>query len=373
MIFRHFEDEQNGGHSYLIASRSSREAAIVNPTEGAIERYDETLTELGLRLVQTLRTERNTRCAKAAFALESEYGAQRIAPLGAAGHADASGAATIGHTIPLGELQIEVTSPPPGYSGSVAYRVSHYTFAGTSVLIDFHEAGSERTLEEADAVLDQARPVSAPYAPEARTQPIENFRTTREGVCVERLILEDLHTSLAEARFTPKEDRVVRTYIRVMEENDFAHPSATLLAERLGDVDRTAVHVLVHNIRWKQIDLNRLPVVLAGQTSKWLRGLQTKPEFTDHEREFLKVYLRLVGQHDRAPTGPEIAAELGHGRSVQWVRKRAHTIRRKQREFKMPELILSRKSPAPPTRGAFGSRSRSGPGQGVDLDMRYGA
>jgi hypothetical protein len=109
-------------------------------------------------------------------------------------------------------------------------------------------------------------------------------------------------------------------------------------------VDRTGVHVLVHNIRWKQIDAGRLPLVLAGQTSKWLRGLQTRPEFTAHECEFLGAYLRWMDEHDQPPSGPEIAEILGAGRSVQWVRKRAHTIRRKQREFDMPELILTRKA-----------------------------
>ena len=84
------------------------------------------------------------------------------------------------------------------------------------------------------------------------------------------------------------------------------------------------------------------------------------------------MYLRLVRERSEPPSGPEIAAELGGGRSVQWVRKRAHTIRRKQREFKMPELVLTRKSTSPAAeRGAFsppGRRSDS-----FDLDMQYGA
>jgi hypothetical protein len=381
MIFRHFEDEQSG-HSYLIASPRERVAAIVNPTPEAIARYRVVLAELGLRLACTLRTERNNRCAKAAHTLESLTGARPIAPTGAAGHVDATDTVVAGNVLPLGDLRIEVVEPPPGYAGTLAYRISHYTFAGTSVLIDFHEAPTSANGEPA-ALLDQVRSVSAPGVPEARTRPIENFRTSREGVCVERMILEDLHTSLAESRFTPKEERVVRTYIRTLEETGLDHPSAAALAERLGNVDRTGVHVLVHNIRWKQIDLNRLPLVLAGQTSKWLRGLQTRPEFTPHEREFLGAYLRLLDESGRPPSGPEIAAALGKRRSVQWVRKRAHTIRRKQREFGLPELVLSRKSPAQeapareesrrPARGAFTHGARPGSDREQDLDLRYGA
>jgi hypothetical protein len=372
MIFRHFEDEQTGGHSYLIASRASREAAIVNPSAEAIPRYRAALESLGVRLVCTLRTERNDRCAKAACALEALTGARRFAPANAGGHADAASVATPGAVIPVGRLRIEVVEPPPGYAGSVAYRVSAYTFAGTSVLIDFHESAVLPD-GEPEALLDQTKPASVPSPRAARARPIENFRASREGVCLERLILEDLHTSLAESRFTPKEERVARTYVRYLEEHDFAHPSAASLAERLGDVDRTAVHVLVHNIRWKQIDLRRLPLVLAGQTSKWLRGLQTHPEFTAHEREFLAAYLRLVSLHGRPPSGPDVAEALGRDRSVQWVRKRAHTIRRKQREFGMPELVLCRK--APRHHGGRGpvcaARRAERPSSGID--DRYGA
>ena len=58
----------------------------------------------------------------------------------------------------------------------------------------------------------------------------------------ERLILESLHTSSVEGIFTPKEQRVVDAYVTLMEEADFTYPTATELAERLGNVDRTGVH-----------------------------------------------------------------------------------------------------------------------------------
>lgn len=376
MIFRHFADPQTGGHSYLVASRQSREAAIVNPRLSQIEAYQNALSELGLRLAYTLRTDRNGKCADAAAQLTGLTGAARMAPAQAAGAVDSEDVAVPGASVPLGDFSIDVVEVPRGYAGHVAYRVSHYTFAGSSVLIDFHDAPAPAN-GEPSAILD---PAAQAGAVTPSRQPIQNFRSSREGICVERLILEDLHTSLAEARFTPKEERIIRTYVRYMEENDFAHPSASELSDLLVGVDRTAVHVLVHNIRWKQIDLDRLPVVLRGQTSKWLKGLQTRPEFTPHEQEFLGVYLRLIHQNAQPPSGPEIAAELGRERSVQWVRKRAHTIRRKQREYKMPELILSRKSPAPPAqtqpaRGSFSKSSRSHrrPPNAFGFDMQYGA
>lgn len=373
MIFRHFADEKSGRHSYLFATPNTREAAIVNPVMDQLASYESTLAELDLRLVYTLETERDRRTAVAAAALIDRTGARRVAP-SPASHGGGVGVdieAKTGRGFCLGGLHVEIAEPAPGCEGEVAYRVTLYTFAGDAVLIDYHDA-ADLPDGEPDSLFDHARPASAPTAPSARTEPIRNYRRQREGVCVERMILEDLHTSLAEGRLTPKEERVVLAYIRCLEDNDWQPPSASQLSALLDNVDRTAVHVLVHNIRWKQIDLHRLPMVLAGQTSKWLKGLQAKPEFTPHEREFLCAYLRLLDDNPQPPSGPEIAAVLGR-RSVQWVRKRAHTIRGKQREFNMPELILSRKSPR-----QNDCTSPIGPGPrpvrfDLDFDLHYSA
>jgi hypothetical protein len=349
MIFRHFADTKTGSHSYLIASNASREAAIINPVENSIEAYLETLEELGLRLEYTLETNLVSRGSGAARTLCDRVGALRIGPVEAIVAAPEAANARVvdieaktGRGVKLGQLDVECVMPPGAAAGEIAYRVDFYTFVDYSILIDYHES----TLipdGEPEAILDPVRPPSAPNAPAPRSTPIDNRRTTRTGECVERLILEDLHTSVIEKRFTPKEERVVMTYIRYLEEHEFASPSASELSRILGNVDRTAVHVLVHNIRWKQIDLERLPMLLTGQTSKWLRGLQTRPEFTSHEREFLSTYLELVRRNAGPPSGPEIAEALGGERSVQWVRKRAHTVRRKQRDFHQPILILARK------------------------------
>jgi hypothetical protein len=163
--------------------------------------------------------------------------------------------------------------------------------------------------------------------------------------------MEDLHSSLIENAFSPKETLVARAYIDFLEENELAHPSAAQLGEKIGNIDRSVIHVLVHSIRWKQIDRDRLPLVLSGQASKWLRSLKTEPEFTPHEQEFLCSYLQLVASNGTPPSGPDIVAALTSQRSIQWVRKRAFTVRRKQREFGQPLLILARnKSEAEPRR-----------------------
>jgi hypothetical protein len=252
-----------------------------------------------------------------------------------------------GASFALGNLTIEVIDPVVTGDCEVSYQVYDYVFSPTEVRI------LNRQVQTADerATLSSVAPESDRRIMGRPSQPklINNGRTTREGTPVEMLILEDLHSSLIENAFSPKEARVARTYLEFLEDNNFNHPAASELSAMLKDVDRTAVHVLVHNIRWKQIEQGKLPVVLAGQTSKWLRELQTKPRFTDHEKEFLDAYLKLVERNQRPPSGPDIAQELAGDRSVQWIRKRAHTIRRKQKEFNQPILILSRKNPLPPT------------------------
>ena len=140
---------------------------------------------------------------------------------------------------------------------------------------------------------------------------------------------------------------MVDAYLDHMSQNAGEFPTAEEIARVMEDVDRTGVHVLVHNIRWKQIEARHLPIILRGQMSKWLRGIQTEPEWTSHEREFLAAYLRLVETGTRPPTGPEICKALGGRRNVQWVRKRAHTIRCKQQEFDRPQLQLSREPNRP--------------------------
>jgi len=359
MIFRHFADERIGDHSYLIASPTSRDAAIVNPNFAAIDTYRETLDAFGLRLVCTLRTDRDARCDTAARRLENLFGAARVAPAHAAGQDEASIVATPGRVVSVGEIEVRVIAAPPGYSSDVAYQAAPYTFAGTSVLVDRMD-GLRQPDGEPEAVSHDPRSAAAGGAADACCRQLEKHRASASDIRIEQAILLDLRTSLDESRFSPREARVVEAYIRAMEERGFEPPSAAEIAELFPGIDRSAVHLLVHNIRWKQIDLGRLPLLLAGQTSKWLRGLQTRPDFTSHEREFLQAYFRLLEEQKRPPSGPEIAETLGEGRSVQWVRKRAHTIRRKQREFEMPELILARKgAPGAPRLRLRGSRSYS--------------
>ena len=362
MIFRQFASDGSDRRSYLVASLDTREAAIFNPVKEHLPRYLEALESLKLRLDCTLETTASEERCAGALALRERLGSRRIAPVISLAFKSGEPVdleAKANEGIRLGDLCIEFTQPPTEDSCELAYVIGSYTFIDDGVLIDHpsNASSTEQGLETLFEHIRQHTPHSDSATP-ASDSPIRSYRTTRRDVSIATLTVEDLNIGLSEGRFTPKEARVIEAYIGYLENNDFEHPSAGQLSELLGDVDRTAVHVLVHNIRWKQIDMDRMPIVLAGQTSKWLKGLQTKPEFTSHEKEFLEVYLRLVEANRTPPSGPEIAEELG-GRSVQWVRKRAHTIRRKQRDFQQPVLLLNRKN-SQPARGEFRAETRGG-------------
>jgi hypothetical protein len=348
MILDHYNNPNPNKPSYLIACPKTREAALINPQGECVSAYEETLARRNLRLVQVLLTQENSEVSETAI-YKLERGRQNLKvhsgssplqgdPLASSGseQEQTSGAPLLA----LGQLRIQTLRPAALCSDQVSYRVESYTFTSEKLLVDYPEPAKFCVSDETSLSPAQR------FDGEGRSRgKVRNFRTTRENVSIEQMLLEDLHTSLIEDAFSPKETLVVRAYIELLEENEYAHPSAAQLGENIGNIDRSVIHVLVHSIRWKQIDRDRLPLVLAGQASKWLRSLKTEPEFTAHEKEFLCTYLQLVANRGTPPSGPDIVTKLEAPRSIQWVRKRAFTIRRKQQEFGKPLLMLARNKP----------------------------
>ncbi|MDG2334369.1 MAG: hypothetical protein P8Q97_09125 [Myxococcota bacterium] len=349
MIFDHYTSQNPRETSYLIACPDSREAAIVNPLAGAMAAYQATLVSRELRLTHILLTNLEPEARATAEKLSGMTNSSQIFPsLPTAPLADSQASSLPGRDVNLsdepiaiGRLRIEAQPTLAGSESKIVYQVGDYTLTAESLLIGAPETSPIAT--------DNGPAISQFMIPsEPARKPVQNFRKDRLEASIEVILLEDLHSSLIEDAFSPKETLVVRAYIELLEENELAHPSAAELGNKIGNIDRSVIHVLVHSIRWKQIGLDRLPLVLAGQASKWLRSLKTEPEFTSHEEEFLVAYLKLVADTGTPPSGPDIAGALGSRRSIQWVRKRAFTIRRKQREFGCPLLILSRNKPSLP-------------------------
>ncbi|MDE0885202.1 MAG: hypothetical protein OSB70_06680 [Myxococcota bacterium] len=349
MIFDHYTSQNPRETSYLIGCPDSREAAIINPLPGAMAGYQATLVKRELRLTRILLTNLEPEALATAEKLSGMANSAPIFPRLPQVHlADSQTSSPCrldlqldGDPIAIGRLQIEARQSLEGGQPKIAYKVGDYTLTAECLLIG---------APETSPIATDNGPATSQFiiAPASTGKQVQNFRKDLSEISIEEILLEDLHSSLIEDEFSPKETLVVRAYIELLEDNEMAHPSAAKLAEKIGDIDRSVIHVLVHSIRWKQIGLNRLPLVLSGQASKWLRSLKTEPEFTPHEQEFLVAYLNLVANTETPPSGPDVASALGPHRSIQWVRKRAFTIRRKQSEFERPLLILSRnKSPLP--------------------------
>ena len=258
MIFRHFSDPTQNRNSYLVASTLTREAAIIDPLETCMDGYEAFLDQRGLKLVYTLQTRNDRSSTRAGQTLRMRRASSQILPFQAVA-LDPESAKPIDHrakpgaSFALGDLTIETVEPLSSGDCEVSYRVCDYVFSPNEIRIvdtDTNATGLSSTFESAET-----GPNGAPRSESGKL--INNRRTTREGVPVEMLILEDLHSSLIEKSFSPKEARVVATYINFLEDNKFIHPAASELASMLENVDRTAVHVLVHNIRWKQIEQGR--------------------------------------------------------------------------------------------------------------------
>ncbi len=352
MIFRQFNVGTDGRHAYVVACSDTRRAAVIDPHEDVVDQVLQAVEDLDLSLTHTLETSHDPVVRAGALKLRAGLGARRVAPRvtddAAQGPVDLEAKPEDG--VRVGDLFVAFVEPPSSAAGAIAYRIDDYLFSGLAVVIDLNR-NNAATQHGADEIIECVREGLGLRGTDHEAGHIRHFRQNPQPVPLANLVTEALREAAETRLLTPKEVRVAEAYLTLVEQNGGAFPSAEEIAAVLGDVDRTGVHVLVHNIRWKQIEARQLPLVLKGQMSKWLRGIQTEPEWTSHEREFLTAYLDLVERRAHPPTGPEIARALGHRRNVQWVRKRAHTIRSKQREFNQPLLLLSREPNRPKAGG----------------------
>jgi len=213
----------------------------------------------------------------------------------------------VGDGLKIGGLQVDVVANTPPAGPDVAYRIGDTLFTGWTLVRGgvAHEDGPI----DGDELVARAR--------------------------------HDLGALLTAQKLTGKEATLAEAYLTLLEKLD-RPPSAQELADEREGLDRGAVHVLIHGMRRKQVALGQVPILLHGQMHKWLKGLQGEPDYTVHERAFLEVYLAFVEELGRVPTGPELQSRLPEGTSIQWVRKRVHTIRRKQAAFGRAPLQMGR-------------------------------
>ena len=307
MIVHSFYNKRLRRYAHLVVCPETRAAAVIDPVSEDVDAYAEAARSSDARLAVALQTAARPADPVALRTLEDRFGAATRAPARHARQPETTGLVAVGDVFELGTLPVRVVSNTPPAGPDVAYRIDDTLFTGWTLV-----RGGIST----------------------RSGPVESDELVARA-------RHDLGALLAARKLTGKETALAQTYLTLLERLG-RPPSARELSDASEGVDRGGVHVLIHGMRRKQVALGQVPILLHGQMHKWLKGLQDEPAYTAHERTFLAEYLRFVDETGRVPTGPEIQARLPEGTSIQWVRKRVHTIRRKQAAFGRAPLLMGR-------------------------------
>ena len=110
MYFKQFLDERCGCASYLIASRQSHEAAVVDPSIGT-DQYDELLRDRGFRLKYVIDTHVHADHVSGARRLAARHGAELCLHESAAVAYPFRGLKD-GEELPLGQLRLRILHTP---------------------------------------------------------------------------------------------------------------------------------------------------------------------------------------------------------------------------------------------------------------------
>jgi hypothetical protein len=308
VLLRSFYNKRHRHYAHLVIDPDTKIGAVIDPLADDVAGYVAAAEREGARIAFALQTAARPTDRDGLRALQHATGALTVAPQRGEGSQPAgTRVVRIGESIDVDGLHIEVVANTPPAGPDVAYRIGDMLFTGWTVVRG--QTGDETLQSESQEIEARAR--------------------------------RDLDALLEAKKLTQREAELAVSYLD-MQSTLGRPPSARELAETRGDLDRGGVHVLIHGIRRKQVALGQVPILLDGQMHKWLRGLQGEPDYTEHERRFLTVYLALVGETGRAPTGPDVLERLPEGTPIQWVRKRVHTIRRKQAAFGKPPLQMGR-------------------------------
>lgn len=132
MILRQLFDSESSTYTYLIADPASRQAALIDPVLGQVDRDLALVRELGLELMLVLDTHVHADHVTGAGELRKRTGART------AGGSDApcvdlrlAGA----ESLSLGALTIEVLATPGHTDDSVSFRVGDAVFTGDALLV----------------------------------------------------------------------------------------------------------------------------------------------------------------------------------------------------------------------------------------------
>jgi hypothetical protein len=308
LIVRSFYNKTLRRYAHLVICSETDVAAIIDPVSEDADAYAGTASKSGARIGLALQTAAHPADPTGLRTMIERFGVTAKAPAAShVVHADGIEPVAVGEALKIGALEVDVVANTPPAGPDVAYRVEDTLFTGWA-LVRGGVARADGPVDAEDLVV-RAR--------------------------------QDLGALLDAGKLTAKEAELAQIHLALLDRLG-RPPSAQELAAEHPALDRGAVHVLIHGMRRKQIALGQVPILLHGQMHKWLKGLQGEPEYTAHERTFLAEYLRFVGETGRVPSGPELLERLPEGTTIQWVRKRIHTIRRKQAAFGRTPLQIGR-------------------------------
>lgn len=168
MIFRQLFDPASSTYTYLVACRSTHQAALIDPVLEHAEAYVALLGDLGLALRYTLETHVHADHVTAAALLRDRLGCRTgVHRDGGAACADVQLAD--GDTLPLGDLTIQVRATPGHTASCVSYYLGDRVFTGDALLIggcgrtDFQEGNAGRLYDSVHTRLFSLPPDTLVY------------------------------------------------------------------------------------------------------------------------------------------------------------------------------------------------------------------
>lgn len=157
MLLRQLFDQESSTYTYLIADVGARQAALVDPVLGQVERDLKLVAELGLELTHVLETHVHADHVTSAGVLRERTGAKT--------HASASGAPCVdvhlqhGDVVRVGEVVITALATPGHTDDGMSFSVSGHVLTGDTLLIrgcgraDFQNGNPEALFESITGVL----------------------------------------------------------------------------------------------------------------------------------------------------------------------------------------------------------------------------
>lgn len=168
MIFRQLYEPITSTYTYLVASKATREAVLIDPVLEDTARYAELLSSLNLRLAYTFETHVHADHVTAGGTLRQRFGSRTVVRR-SAGPPCADVHVDSGDHVSVGDLDFEVRATPGHTDGCVAFVLEDRVFTGDALLIggcgrtDFQQGDAGRLYDSVTTQLFTLPPDTLVY------------------------------------------------------------------------------------------------------------------------------------------------------------------------------------------------------------------